>query len=329
MILTRAPLRIPLGGGGTDLKSYYGRFGGFVLSAGIDKYVYIQLNTLKVEDFIRVKYAETEQVDDPAAIKHPLLRESLLHVGSGGGIEISAMADFPGRTGMGSSGSFTVALLAALYAHKRRHPDRQQLAEAAHHVEAGRAAQPAGKHDHYLGAFGGITCLDIAPDGTVEVSPLALSNHSLEELRNSMVLFFTGIHRESFDILSQQQRDTDAGDTGVIDSLHETKRIGLEIRDALLDDDLDRYGSLLDEHWRNKKKRSGNMSNAAIDRWYSMGREAGALGGKILGAGGGGFIMFYCPAQHRQDLRRSLGEAGLREVNFQFDHEGAKVLADF
>ena len=329
MILTRAPLRIPLGGGGTDLESYYSRFGGFVLSAGIDKYVYIQLNTLKVEDFIRVKYARTEAVEDPADIEHPLLRESLLHVGGSGGIEISAMADFPGRTGMGSSGSFTVALLAALYAHRQRHPSRHELAEAAHLVEAGRAGQPAGKHDHFLGAFGGITCLDIARDGTVDVSPLALSDHSLEELRNCMVLFFTGIQRESFDILSQQQRDTRGGDAQVIESLHETKRIGYAVRDALLAEDLDRFGHLLDEHWNNKKKRSGSMSNPQIDRWYDMGREAGALGGKILGAGGGGFLMFYCPAHHRHQLRQSLGEAGLRPVPFNFDHVGAKVLVDF
>lgn len=326
MITTRAPLRIPLGGGGTDLSSYYRLHGGWVLSAAIDKYVYIQLNTLKVEDFVRVKYSRTEKVEDPGLIEHPLLREALRHTGTRGGLEISAMADVPGRTGMGSSGSFTVALLAALRAHQRQELSRQELAEEAHLVEAGLAGQPAGKHDHYLAAFGGLTCLEIAPDGAVKVSALQLSNHTLEELRNSMVLFFTGIQRESFDILSQQQQDTQRGDAQVVESLHEVKRIGLEIRDALEGGDLDRFGLLLDEHWRMKKRRSTKMSNPRIDAWYDGARAAGALGGKILGAGGGGFLMFYCPAQHRLALRQRMAAEGLREMNFQFDLEGAKVL---
>lgn len=326
MITTRAPLRIPLGGGGTDLSSYYRLHGGWVLSAAIDKYVYIQLNTLKVEDFVRVKYSRTEKVEDPGLIEHPLLREALRHTGTRGGLEISAMADVPGRTGMGSSGSFTVALLAALRAHQRQELSRQELAEEAHHIEAGLAGQPAGKHDHYLAAFGGLTCLEIAPDGVVKVSALQLSNHTLEELRNSMLLFFTGIQRESFDILSQQQQDTQRGDAQVVESLHEVKRIGLDIRDALQGGDLDRFGLLLDEHWRMKKRRSTKMSTPRIDAWYDAARAAGALGGKILGAGGGGFLMFYCPAQHRLALRQRMAAEGLREMNFQFDLEGAKVL---
>lgn len=326
MITSRAPLRVPLGGGGTDLPSYYRDHGGFILSAGIDKYVYIQLNTLKVEHFIRVKYARTERVDEPGQIEHPLLRESLLHTGLGGGLEISAMSDVPGRTGLGSSGAFTVALLAALYEYKREQIPRSELASQANYVEVMRAGQPAGLHDHYLAAFGGLTCLDIAPDGTVEVAPLSISNHALEELRNSMVLFFTGIQRESFDILSQQEKDTERGDRRVVEGLHETKRLGLEIKAALEDGDLDRFGDLLDQHWRVKKQRSAKMSNPDIDRWYEAGRAAGALGGKLMGAGGGGFLMFYCPAHHRQQLRSTLAAEGLREMSFQFDTEGAKVL---
>ncbi|MBM3280947.1 MAG: galactokinase [Candidatus Handelsmanbacteria bacterium] len=326
MITTRAPLRIPLGGGGTDLSSYYERHGGFVLSAGIDKYVYIQLNTLKVEDFIRVKYSRTEKVEEPGQIEHPLLREALKYTGIQGGLEISAMADVPGRTGMGSSGSFTVALLAALRAHQRRELSRRELAEEAHRVETQLAGQPAGKHDHYLAAYGGLSCLEIAPDGRVEVSALQLSNHTLEELRNSMVLFFTGIQRESFDILSQQQQDTQRGDAQVVESLHEVKRIGYQVKAALEEGQLDRFGLLLNEHWQMKKRRSAMMSNPRIDAWYEQGRRAGALGGKILGAGGGGFLMFYCPSQHRLALRQHMADEGLREMNFQFDLEGAKVL---
>jgi D-glycero-alpha-D-manno-heptose-7-phosphate kinase len=297
-----------------------------VLSAGIDKYVYIQLNTLKVEDFIRVKYSRTEKVADPAQIEHPLLREALQYTGVKGGLEISAMADVPGRTGMGSSGSFTVALLAALRAHQRLNLSHQELAEEAHLVEAGLAGQPAGKHDHYLAAFGGLTCLQIATDGRVEVSALRLSNHTLEELRSSLVLFFTGIQRESFDILSQQQQDTQRGDAQVIDSLHEVKLIGYQIKAALELGDLDRFGLLLDEHWQTKKRRSAKMSSSQIDRWYAAGKEAGALGGKILGAGGGGFLMFYCPSEDRLALRQRMAAEGLLEMNFQFDMEGTKVL---
>ena len=326
MITTRAPFRIPLGGGGTDLPSYYREHGGFVLSVGIDKYVYIQLNKLQVEGFIRVKYSRTERVDRPSEIEHPLLRESLLHTGAGGGIEISAMADLPGRTGMGSSGAFTVALLAALYEHKLERVPRQELAEQAHHVEAVRAGQPAGKQDHYLAAFGGVTLLEIDTEGKVAVSTLELDLHTREELRNSMLLFYTGIERESFDLLKQQETDTRRGNAQVIDSLHEVKRIGLEIRRALEGGELDRFGDLLHSHWETKKLRSGNMSSGVIDSWYDSGRRAGALGGKLLGAGGGGFLMFYCPADHRAELRRRMEGEGLREMRFQFDRDGAKVL---
>ncbi|MBT3345109.1 MAG: galactokinase [Gemmatimonadetes bacterium] len=326
MISTRAPLRIPLGGGGTDLPSYYRDHGGFILSAGIDKYIYIQLNTLKVESFIRVKYSQTERVSDPAQIHHPLLREALLHRGLTSGIEIGAMADVPGGTGLGSSGSFTVALLSALHEHQRQPIPPQQLAEEAFHVEAERAGQPAGKHDHYLGSFGGLTCLDIATDGQVSVSPMEMSLHSVEELRNSMVVFYTGIRRESFDILSQQEADTRRGDSQVVDSLHEVKALGLQIKSALQDGDLDSFGELLHRHWDTKKKRSEKMSDPRIDGWYELARRHGALGGKLMGAGGGGFLMFYCPAERRQDLRETMAAEGLLEMSFQFDHEGAKVL---
>jgi D-glycero-alpha-D-manno-heptose-7-phosphate kinase len=267
-------------------------------------------------------------VDEPSQIQHPLLRESLTHTKIQGGVEISAMSDVPGRTGMGSSGSFTVALLAALHAYKREQIPTQDLAEEAHYIEACRAGQPAGKHDHYLGAFGGLTCLDIDKSGKVEVSPLELSEHAEEELANNMVVFFTGIQRESSDILSQQNTDIKKGNTQVIDSLHEVKRIGYEIKAALENEQLDRFGELLHEHWLAKKKRSSQMSNANIDRWYETGLEAGALGGKILGAGGGGFLMFYCPAEYRWQLRERMGQEGLREMRFHFDLEGVKVLTN-
>ncbi len=328
MITTRAPLRIPLGGGGTDLPSYSGQHGGFILSAAIDKYVYIQLNALQVEDFVRVKYSRTERVDAVSDLEHPLLRESLLHLGIAGGLEIGAMADVPGRTGLGSSGAFTVALLAALREFLGQPLPRAHLAEEAHHVEAVRAGQPAGRHDHYLAAFGGLTCLEIDPSGRVSVSTPRISEETLGELRDGLVLFYTGIQRESFDILSQQERETRAGKASVIDGLHEIKRLGLDIRDALEGGDLDRFGRLLHAHWETKKRRSAKMSNPEIDRWYGEARRAGALGGKLMGAGGGGFLMFYCPPEARDGLRRRLRAEGLREMGFRFDAEGAKVLTN-
>ncbi|MEW6750684.1 MAG: galactokinase [Candidatus Latescibacterota bacterium] len=328
MITTRAPLRIPLGGGGTDLPSYYSDYGGFIVSAAIDKYVYIQLNTLKVEDFIRVKYSRTERVDDAARIEHPLLREALLHTRSGGGLEISAMADIPGRTGLGSSGSFTVALLAALHAHLREPVPTQELAEEAYYVETQRAHQPAGKHDHYMAAFGGLTCLEIDPTGRVQVSPLRIGGHALEELRNSIVLFYTGIQRESFDILAQQEEDTRQSRSQVLDSLHRVKQIGYEVKAALEDGALDRFGLLLREHWEMKKQRSAQMTTSRIDAWHAAGLEAGAVGGKILGAGGGGFLMFYCRAENRRALRERMAAEGLREMSFQFDRDGVKALVN-
>ncbi len=326
MISTRAPLRIPLGGGGTDLPSFYEGFGGFVVSVAIDKYVYIQLNKLKIEDFIRVKYANTELVSNPKEIKHPLLREALIHSGISTGVEISAMSDVPGRTGMGSSGSFTVALLTALHAFKKETASKKQLAEEAFYVEAGCAKQPTGKQDPFLGAFGGLTCLEIDRSGEVTVSPLKLGKNIQRELASSLLVFFTGIQRESFDILSEQVSSTRAGNAATLESLHETKKIGYRIRDALTDGNLDQFGHLLDQHWQNKKKRSTNMSNTDIDRWYQMGRNAGALGGKILGAGGGGFLMFYCPTEYRRKLRQLMANEGLREMRFCIDNEGATIL---
>ena len=326
MISSRAPLRIPLGGGGTDLPSYYSQHGGFILSAAINRYVYIHINTLKVEDFLRVKYALTERVDAAAALEHPLLRESLLHTGNGPGLEISAMADFPGRTGMGSSGSFAVALLAALHALNGQEITPAALAEEAHYIEAVRAGQPAGKHDHYLAAFGGLTCLEIATNGQVEVSPLQVAAATLEELNQNMLLFFTGIQRESFDILDQQRQDTEAGKAAIIDNLHQVKAIGRQIKKSLENGDLDAFGANLDEHWRLKKKRSAKMSNSQIDNCYQQAKEAGALGGKILGAGGGGFLMFYCPPARQTAVHQALTACGLRQAPYQFDLEGAKVL---
>jgi D-glycero-alpha-D-manno-heptose-7-phosphate kinase len=329
MILARAPFRISLGGGGTDLPSYYSQHGGFILSAAINRYLYIYVNRPAADDFIRVKYSRYEQVVSPDEVQHDLVRPALKALGLGGSLEIVSMADVPAGTGLGSSGTYLVALLTALYELKREKVPTQALAEQACHIEMDLAGHPVGKHDHYLASFGGITCLDIATDGRVRVSPLDISITTVEEFRNSVLLFYTGITRSSSDILEAQQQDTQRGDSTVIDSLHCTKELGYRIKEALEEGDLERFGLLLEKHWLNKKRRSGSISDPSIDHWYEVARRSGALGGKIMGAGGGGFFMFYCPNSHKCQLRHSLAQEGLREMPYDFDFEGAKVLVNF
>jgi D-glycero-alpha-D-manno-heptose-7-phosphate kinase len=329
MILARAPFRISLGGGGTDLPSYYTQYGGFILSAAIDKYLYIYVNRPAADEFIRVKYSRYEQVSSPDEVQHDLVRPALKLLNVNGSLEIVSMADVPAGTGLGSSGTYLVALLAALYELKREKVPVQALAETACHVEMNMAGHPVGKHDHYLAAFGGITCLDIGDDGRVRISPLDVSITTVEEFRNSVLLFYTGITRPSTDILAAQKRDTQQGDPAVLDSLHRTKELGYRIREALEQGDIERFGLLLDEHWQNKKQRSSMISNGWIDRWYGVAKENGALGGKVMGAGGGGFFMFCCTNNHKAQLRRAMTAEGLREMPYDFDFEGAKVLVNF
>jgi D-glycero-alpha-D-manno-heptose-7-phosphate kinase len=328
MILARAPFRISLGGGGSDLPSYYGRHGGFILSAAINKYLYIYVNRPGADDFIRVKYSRYEQVTSPDEVQHDLVRPALQLLGLNGSLEIVSMADVPAGTGLGSSGTYLVALLTALYELNRQKVPTQALAETACHIEMDLAGHPVGKQDHYLAAFGGITCLDISTDGSVAVSPLNISMTTMEEFRNSVLLFHTGIIRPSSEILQEQKQGTEAGNSSVVDSLHYTKELGYRIKEALEGGDLERFGRYLHEHWENKKLRSGKVSNPEIDCWYEAARENGALGGKIMGAGGGGFFMFFCPPEKKARLRESLASAGLREMTYDFDLDGAKVLVN-
>lgn len=329
MILARAPFRISLGGGGTDLPSYYGRYGGFILSAAINKYLYIYVNRPAADDFIRVKYSTYEQVSSPDEVQHDLVRPALKTLGLNGSLEIVSMADVPAGTGLGSSGTYLVALLTALHELKREKVPTQALAEQACDIEMNLAGHPVGKHDHYLAAFGGITCLDIATDGRVHVAPLDVSISTVEQFRANVLLFYTGATRPSRDILLAQTVDTQRGDSTVVDSLHRTKELGYQIREALEEGDLERFGLLLAEHWENKKRRSDKISDPALDRWYELARANGALGGKIMGAGGGGFFMFCCFNNHKARLRQALAAAGLREMPYDFDFEGAKVLVNF
>jgi D-glycero-alpha-D-manno-heptose-7-phosphate kinase len=329
MILVRAPLRIPLGGGGTDLPSYYSRFGGFILSAAINKYVYICVNRPAADNLLRIKYSKYEETDQVDHILHDLVRPALKLLQLNSGLEIVSMADVPDGTGMGSSGSYLVALLTALYSFKRERVPIQALAEQACHIEIDLAQHPVGKHDQYMAAFGGITCLEIQTDGKVHVSPLNIPIHVAEELHSSLLLFYTGIKRLSSEVLSEQKKDTEQGEETVLDSLHMTKKIGLEIKEALEKGDLIRFGHLLDEHWQNKKRRSTKISGPRFDELYEIAKENGALGGKIMGAGGGGFFMFFCPNSIKVGLRKAMSAQGLHEMRFDFDYEGAKVLVNF
>ena len=329
MILARAPFRISLGGGGTDLPSYYSQHAGFILSAAINKYLYIYVNRPSADELIRVKYSTYEEVHSVDDIQHDLVRPALKLLKLNGSLEVVSMADVPAGTGLGSSGTYIVTLLAALHELNREKIPISVLAEEACHIEMNLAGHPAGKHDHYLAAFGGITCLDIEKDGEVHVSPLDISLTTIEEFRNSVLLFYTALKRPSRDILSEQKTGTQRGDADIVGSLHRTKELGFRIKEALENDDIETFGHLLDQHWRNKKRRSGKISNPKIDEWYELAKKTGAWGGKIIGAGGGGFLMLCCPSRYKRRLRETLQGAGLREMPYDFDFEGVKVLVNF
>jgi D-glycero-alpha-D-manno-heptose-7-phosphate kinase len=325
VIITRSPLRVTLGGGGTDLPSYYQQFGGFLIAAAIDKYVYITIHDTFVEDLI-VKYSRLERVPSADQLQHPIIREAMRLVEiDGRALEISSMADIPAGTGLGSSGSFTTALLKALHAHKKHLIHPRELAEQACHIEIDLLKEEIGKQDQYIAAFGGLTCLEFPPADQVKAFPLGISTETLYNLEDHLLLFFTGYSRSASRVLSEQNRRSLERDPDTERNLHELKEIALRSRDALVGGDLRRFAELLSAQWEQKKRRTGGASNGDIDRWYRLGMEHGALGGKLVGAGGGGFLMFY--AEDTARLRHAMLGAGLREVRFRFDFEGTKVVA--
>mgnify|MGYP003374438819 CR=1 FL=1 len=324
MIIARSPLRISLGGGGTDLPSYYAEHEGFLVAAAIDKYVYITVHQTFVPELI-VKYSKLERVAHARDVQHPIIRECLLHLGlDGAALEIASMADIPAGTGLGSSGSFTTALLKALHAHKKTLVHPRELAEQACQVEIERLGEPIGKQDQYIAAFGGLTCFRFLTDGRVEAWPLRLEPDTLHALEDNLLLFFTGYSRSASEILREQDQKSRATDAAMTSNLHFVKRLGLDSCAALEGGDLERFAELMNAHWQWKKKRSGAMSNPAIDQWYELALRSGALGGKLIGAGGGGFLMFY--AEDKRRLRQALSQAGLREVRFRFDFEGTRTV---
>jgi D-glycero-alpha-D-manno-heptose-7-phosphate kinase len=324
MIITRSPLRITLGGGGTDLPSYYKDHGGFLVAAAIDKYVYVTVMR-PFTPGIFLKYSHLEHVERIDDVQHRLIREALLELDfKTPQVEITTLADIPAGTGLGSSGSFTTALLKALYAHRRRLLHPNELAELACDIEINRLAEPVGKQDQYIAAFGGVTCFTFRGDGSVQAEPLRMPMDALFNLEDNLLLFFTGFSRSAGSILADQKKRSETHDAEMLANLHDVKELGLRSCDALLNGDMGGFGALLHEQWEQKKRRSGGMSNPLIDEWYELGLKNGAIGGKLVGAGGGGFLLFYSE-DHRR-LRAAMCKAGLEEVRFRFDFEGTKVL---
>lgn len=325
MIITRSPLRISLGGGGTDLPSYYRDHTGFLVAAAIDRHVHIVINRSILPEMI-LKYSQTERVTDAAQIQHPLVREAMLLVGvEAQGLEIAAMADIPAGTGLGSSGSFCTALLRGLHALKDGNPSAAEIAEQACHIEIDRLKEPVGKQDQFIAAVGGVTCFRFNPDGHVEYWPLRASSDTLRRLEANLVLYFTGYTRSASEVLREQDTKTKAADSSMIDNLHFIKDLGLKSKEALEGGDLRGFAELMNVHWHSKKKRSGSMSNSRIDEWYELGLKNGGLGGKLIGAGGGGFLMFYTEDAER--LTATMSAAGLQNVPFRFDFEGTRVVS--
>ena len=324
MIIARSPLRISLGGGGTDLPSYYRDNEGFLVSAAIDKYVYVTVMRPFTEG-IYLKYSQLEHVEKIADVKHPIIREALQMMGfKTPQVEITTLADIPAGTGLGSSGSFTTALLKALYTHRKRHLHQEELAELACHIEIDRLGEPIGKQDQYIAAVGGVTCFTFHKDDKVTAVPLGISMDTMFDMEDNLLLFFTGFSRSASGILRDQQVKSQNNDLEMLKNLHYVKDLGYRSKDALESGNTELFGELMHAHWEHKKRRSGGMSNPKIDEWYELGMKNGAVGGKLVGAGGGGFLMFM--AHDRNKLRRTMATAGLDEVRFKFDFEGAKVV---
>ncbi len=325
MIITRSPLRVSLGGGGTDLASYYSEHSGFLVAAAIDKYVYLTHHKTFQKEII-VKYSKLERVNSVDEIEHPIFREALKLTGViDPHTELTSMADIPGGTGLGSSGSFTTALLKALHTYNKHPISPAALAEQACDIEINKLGEPIGKQDQYIAAIGGITAFTFHKDGRVEYRPVKLSEETHYNLEDNLLLFFTGYSRSASGILKDQNDRSKNNDSSMLDNLHFTKELGYKSLETLETGNLEEFARLMDVHWQRKKARSSGMSNAHINEWYDYAMQNGALGGKLIGAGGGGFLMFY--ASDKLKLRKAMREKGLQEVRFRFDFEGTKVIA--
>ncbi len=326
MIVSRAPVRFSLGGGGSDLPAYAGRFGGYVVSAAIDRYIYVTANKRFYSD-IRLAYSKTEIVPRVDAIEHPIFREALRLVGIERSIELTSVADLPAHSGLGSSSTFTVALLNALHTYKREFVSSRQLAEEACTIEIERLGEPIGRQDQFIAAFGNLTAMTFDSDGTVHVEPVPLRDETLDELESNLVIAYTGVERPAKVVLAEQgerlRLDEDA-----IAKMHRIKAMGHDVYELLVRGDLDAYGELLHEHWCQKRKLASTMTDPTLDAHYEAARAAGALGGKLMGAGGGGFFMFYVRPADRRRVLETLAQRKLRVLRFRFDMDGARIVAN-
>lgn len=326
MILTRTPFRLPLGGGSTDLPAYYEKYGGFIFSVTINLYMYIGLNRPPIDDLIRLKYRESEEVERLKYLNHNIARSALQRTGIAKMIEIASMADIPDGTGLGSSASYLVGLLNALHTVKGENVSRRQLAEEAFEIATEDLGLPDGKQDFYLAAFGNFCILNIAPNGTVVVSNASISRATQECFEKRTLLFYTGVRRSSIDILKEQQIGVRENKIDAIELKHEIKRIGQEILLAFENDNLDKFGELLNRHWETKKKMSSKISNDIFDEIYEKTKLSGALGGKIIGAGGGGFFLVYCRDGSQTAVRNIFEQYNYKEVPFRIDSAGTQIL---
>lgn len=331
MIITRTPFRIPIGGGGTDLPSYYHKYEGALITAAINKYMYININEPAVTNTIKLNYSRTEEVNvaDLNNIKHDIVRETLKYLKIERPLEISSMADLSAGTGMGSSSSYTVGLLNGLNQMLKRHIPISDLAEEACKIEIELIGKPIGKQDQYAAAIGGILEMNIDRLGKVTYAPLMLNQEVIYELENRLMMFYTGIQRDANTILQEQSDKAKVDESKVVNAMHEIKNIGQKIKKNLLSGDVDNVGRLMNDHWNIKKGISNNMSSTEIDDWYDLGMKSGAIGGKIMGAGGGGFMLFCVSNGNRKKLRSTMEEAGLKFMDFRFDFEGVKTMVNF
>lgn len=326
MIISRAPVRFSLGGGGTDLPWYSDEHGGFLVAGAVNKYVYVGANR-RFYKSIRLMYSSTQTVESIEDIEHRLFREALRATGVTHGIELVSIADVPGNSGLGSSSTFTVALLNALHAFKREYVSTEQLAREACHLEIDVLKDPVGKQDQYIAAYGGITAFTFLPGGGVEAERLPLEPETVADLERNLLIFYSGVERKAAEVLAEQKKSS-VGNQAAIERMHRIKALGYETKRILLSGSLDQYGELLHEHWSNKRKLASNMTDSSIDEHYEVARRAGAIGGKLMGAGGGGFFMFYARPAERRRVYEALIARGLQPLHFHFEESGARITAN-
>jgi D-glycero-alpha-D-manno-heptose-7-phosphate kinase len=328
MIVSRAPVRFPLGGGGTDLPSYSREHGGFVVAAAVDKYVSVCV-ARRFSDTIRLAYSEMEIVESVDQIRHRIVRSALQLTGIAKGIEIHSLADVPANSGLGSSSTFTVALLNGLHTFKREIVPTEQLAREACQIEIDILKEPIGKQDQYIASYGGVSAMTFHPNGDVDIERLPLPDEVIDDLESNLMIYYSGVERSASTVLKEQAKSIVENRDAAVTRMHRIKQLGHETKRILLSGKVDEYGELLHEHWTNKRKLASNMADSVIDEHYDAARAAGAIGGKLMGAGGGGFFMFYVRERDRRRVHNALSSRGLSPLRFRFDFDGARVVANF